>query len=291
MEKDFIKDLFADKLANAEAPVNPELWNAISAKVASQTTASAGTLSATAKIIIGLGTAATITVASILYFNGEEKTPQQLEKTELTQQQEVSENLPDGPSPEENKLAKETKSKKNDVQPWSCASFQIGSQELIFDQYIDTNSFRKERKDKVVYDPETNMLLSIAEADPVAQKTQPSSSNSVKANAAVKDSVEQLKTRQNEVQIGELPNIFTPNNDSENDFFFVPVKGIQDFALTVLNQDNEPVFRTSDPNFKWDGRDAQGNLIPSGSKLVYFFTGKSSQGDTISRHNRLEIRY
>jgi hypothetical protein len=283
VEKDFIQELFAEKLANAEAPVNPELWNAISAKVATQTAVSAS-LSTTAKLIIGLGTAATITVASVLYFNREEQRPNPENKTVVSSDEQLSENtIQDertitGESSAE--VAKTAVSQALSVEEIRFIEPKVEEEEIM---NLDVVSFpdpennpvsqKHEQQNKEVF------LFHKTKENPLADK----------ANTGT-DSQEKNSERSS-IEIGELPNIFTPNNDNENDYFFIPVKGIQDFALTVLNQNNETVFRTTDPNFKWDGRDAQGNLVPSGTKLIYFFTGKGAQGDTISRHNRLEIRY
>lgn len=284
VENDFIKDLFADKLANAEAPVNPELWNAISAKVAGQTVSTG--LSSAAKIVIGLGTAATITVASVLYFSQKEEQPKKENKALVSNNEPLSEN-----TLQQNSI--ET------VQPSSKVAQTAVSQALSTEEirFIEPNEGKEEALNQDIIsfpDPEN----SVSEKQDQQRNKEVFPLNKTKENTVADkantntgaDSQEKTNERSS-IEIGELPNVFTPNSDNDNDFFFIPVKGIQDFVLTVLNQDNETVFRTTDPNFKWDGRDAQGNLIPSGTRLIYFFTGKSTQGDTISRHNRLEIRY
>jgi hypothetical protein len=284
VENDFIKDLFADKLANAEAPVNPELWNAISAKVAGQTVSTG--LSSAAKIVIGLGTAATITVASVLYFSQKEEQPKKENKALVSNNEPLSEN-----TLQQNSI--ET------VQPSSKVAQTAVSQALSTEEirFIEPNEVKEEALNQDIIsfpDPENSVSEKQdqqrnKEVFPLNKTKENTVADKVNTNTGA-DSQEKTNERSS-IEIGELPNVFTPNSDNDNDFFFIPVKGIQDFVLTVLNQDNETVFRTTDPNFKWDGRDAQGNLIPSGTRLIYFFTGKSTQGDTISRHNRLEIRY
>jgi hypothetical protein len=284
VENDFIKDLFADKLANAEAPVNPELWNAISAKVAGQTVSTG--LSSAAKFVIGLGTAATITVASVLYFSQKEEQPKKENKALVSNNEPLSEN-----TLQQNSI--ET------VQPSSKVAQTAVSQALSTEEirFIEPNEVKEEALNQDIIsfpDPENSVSEKQdqqrnKEVFPLNKTKENTVADKVNTNTGA-DSQEKTNERSS-IEIGELPNVFTPNSDNDNDFFFIPVKGIQDFVLTVLNQDNETVFRTTDPNFKWDGRDAQGNLIPSGTRLIYFFTGKSTQGDTISRHNRLEIRY
>ncbi|MGV3630506.1 MAG: gliding motility-associated C-terminal domain-containing protein [Bacteroidota bacterium] len=284
VEKDFIKELFAEKLANAEAPVNPELWNAISAKVATQTAVSAG-LSTTAKLIIGLGTAATITVASVLYFNQKEEQPKAENKTLVAKNKQEKEN----PVPDQDKASDET----TQEVAKTAASQAISTEEIHF---VIPNVYEEDPQTQEIVGPADSENTGTSDKrDQQNEEVLPVNKTTEKQNPLAdktsKPITQEKGTDKTTLEIGELPNIFTPNNDNENDFFFVPVKGVQDFVLTILDQNNETVFRTTDPNFKWDGRDVRGNLVPSGTKLVYFFTGKSAQGDTISRHNRLEIRY
>jgi len=54
--------------------------------------------------------------------------------------------------------------------------------------------------------------------------------------------------------IFELPNVFTPNGDGTNEFFkAIRVRQIHEINLTVVNRWGTPVYKTTDPYFKWDG--------------------------------------
>jgi len=70
-----------------------------------------------------------------------------------------------------------------------------------------------------------------------------------------------------------IPNVFTPNNDSKNDFFKVNVQNINDcfdkFKITVYNRWGQLVFDSDDFHYKWDGKNKEGKLMPDG---VYFYT-------------------
>ena len=50
-----------------------------------------------------------------------------------------------------------------------------------------------------------------------------------------------------------IPNAFTPNNDGENDIFYVRANSITDVYLAVYNRWGQKVFETRDLNQGWDG--------------------------------------
>ena len=52
-EKDFIKELFQEKLAQHQSPVSPELWTSVSSSITSGTTVVSSGLSILTKSIIG----------------------------------------------------------------------------------------------------------------------------------------------------------------------------------------------------------------------------------------------
>ncbi len=69
----------------------------------------------------------------------------------------------------------------------------------------------------------------------------------------------------------KLPNVFTPNNDGKNDFFqaFKPYCGVESIDLVVFNRWGQPVFKSTDPDFRWDGIHMDsGVMVPDG---VYFY--------------------
>ena len=71
--------------------------------------------------------------------------------------------------------------------------------------------------------------------------------------------------------IYDLPNAFTPNGDGDNELF-VP-RGlcfIERVDFKIFNRWGELVFETQDPAIEWDGRNLNGDALPSGT---YFYTG------------------
>jgi len=71
-----------------------------------------------------------------------------------------------------------------------------------------------------------------------------------------------------------VPNVFTPNGDGVNEFFeLVSFEGIETLECIILNRWGNEIRSFNTPNFKWDGKDANGNLVSEG---VYFYTIKAT---------------
>ncbi len=67
-----------------------------------------------------------------------------------------------------------------------------------------------------------------------------------------------------------LPNVFSPNDDGVNDTFHpFPYRFVKDVDMTIFNRWGGEVYRTTDPDIKWDGRhqDTQ-RLVSDG---VYYY--------------------
>lgn len=50
-----------------------------------------------------------------------------------------------------------------------------------------------------------------------------------------------------------IPNIFTPNGDSHNDYFYIIQKGMKEIKCTIYNRWGELIFQWNDVNGYWDG--------------------------------------
>jgi gliding motility-associated-like protein len=64
-----------------------------------------------------------------------------------------------------------------------------------------------------------------------------------------------------------FPNVFTPNSDGANDYFFPLHQNIIRYHLVIYNRWGTVVFESKDPNGRWDGT-AHGQPCPTGT---YFF--------------------
>ena len=78
-----------------------------------------------------------------------------------------------------------------------------------------------------------------------------------------------------------LPNAFTPNDDSKNEFFRGGgfFRGIRDFDMKVLNRWGEVIFTANDPHTGWNGRKQNSGKPAPNGVYVYLirFTGPRGQ--------------
>jgi gliding motility-associated-like protein len=66
-----------------------------------------------------------------------------------------------------------------------------------------------------------------------------------------------------------VPNVFTPNGDGINDFFFIKNENLSDYHLTIYNRWGQAVFESRNLTETWNGRiHNTGNECEAG---VYFY--------------------
>lgn len=69
-----------------------------------------------------------------------------------------------------------------------------------------------------------------------------------------------------------LPNTFTPNGDNHNDLFKPRIKRfISSIDLSIFNRWGGIVYKSTNPDINWDGKDLQGKPLDEG---VYYYTCK-----------------
>ena len=73
-----------------------------------------------------------------------------------------------------------------------------------------------------------------------------------------------------------VPNIFTPNGDFINDFFYPETKGIDTLSIWIYDRWGKRVFKTDDFKTGWDGK-ISGSLAPEGQYYwtIYYIENKS----------------
>lgn len=86
----------------------------------------------------------------------------------------------------------------------------------------------------------------------------------------------------------KIPNIFTPNNDGDNDLFLVSLSGYQNYKCSIFNRWGNLMFETDAPQISWDGRTAAGTLVPTGTYfcVIEFITpsGNYTHKGTVNVH-------
>ncbi|MFZ5552944.1 MAG: gliding motility-associated C-terminal domain-containing protein [Bacteroidota bacterium] len=85
-------------------------------------------------------------------------------------------------------------------------------------------------------------------------------------------------------------NIITPNGDNVNDYLMLESENIKDIYFLVFDGKGAVLFETSDVNFKWDGTDKSGTLLPAG-KYFYRYKATGNDGKQYTDLVQFEIRY
>lgn len=63
----------------------------------------------------------------------------------------------------------------------------------------------------------------------------------------------------------EVPNIFSPNGDGQNDVFVVKTNGANEFLLEIFNRWGAIVYSQTAKRLQWDGRSSAGVKLPAGT--------------------------
>lgn len=88
-------------------------------------------------------------------------------------------------------------------------------------------------------------------------------------------------------EITFIPNIFSPNNDNDNDFFDIQSKGIEEFNIIIYDLSGKEVFQSNDPDFRWNGE------LPDGSKKAgkygYVINAVGEDGRLIPKQGMITV--
>jgi gliding motility-associated-like protein len=86
-----------------------------------------------------------------------------------------------------------------------------------------------------------------------------------------------------------IPNVFTPNSDGINDFFFIHNPNLNDYHLVIYNRWGQMIFESNNLNESWNGKVF--NTGPDCEAGTYFFklSGKRKNGNEIHERYRKGI--
>ena len=79
-----------------------------------------------------------------------------------------------------------------------------------------------------------------------------------------------------------FPNVFTPNNDGENDIFSFRGEKIKEFTCSIFNRWGQEVYNWNTPVGGWDGRTIAGKESPTG-EYFYILKAVDQYGKTIEK--------
>jgi gliding motility-associated-like protein len=156
--------------------------------------------------------------------------------------------------------------------------------ELIIENTIENNSSVSVQKKDVevineidlIEKPISETIISIEnkQTDLVVEKESKNKKSVNKVETALEEKTENEQAPYEELVIentettltaiiGEVPNVFTPNNDGVNDYFMFETENVEAFTVIITDQLDRTVFESNNPKFEWDGRDLGGNLVPN----------------------------
>lgn len=293
-DKDYIKDLFSQKLGNYEAKVNPQLWDKIASQVtvgATAATSSVG-VSLLTKWMIGLGVSAVVATTAVII------STQQSDELPPKNAQDVTVN---NPQSEENVTpVSETVSEEGTNSALRGEDVVSGTVES---RQVATNSPSDRRPASLpVLELPTTKLIDqdhlVDDKHLATPSDQLSTTNVGETNEGnnaeaetpgVSDPLpnDNLITEK-DYWIEKMPDVFTPNNDGVNDEFVINSRGLLDFTIVILDKNSQAIFTSNDPNFRWSGQTRTGDPVADG-KYVYFITAKDSKGNLIKEFSTLLV--
>lgn len=285
-DKDYIEQLFSEKLSNFEVPVNPNLWNGVASSITNSSVIAAKTgMSLVSKVAISLVSLG-IVGSTVVYFSStENRKPIDTEKKQVSSKVASTSEIK-----EEVILNNEISSLSNTrstIDKTIINEKEVSEDVLINDDHQlvfipPVSSFEKSKSPTTVIIPSIPVEIEKNVEDKVTVK-----------ESMVKESVSTNETIQNKlvgtVDTWQKTNVFSPNNDGVNDIFYLKTNHLKEFSISILNEKNQVVFQTQDPNFKWDGTDTRtGEIVPAGN-YSYILFAVDINNQTIKQFNMLTI--
>ena len=309
-DKDPIKDLFRDKLQSHEVMPSKAVWSSVSSSLghSAASTASVGSASflKVAAIAVGVSAAG---VAGFLFLSSDDSEPKKVIEKIVLQEKDLDESI-------------SSETTDSDAQESASPEIMLSqSESLSSEKVISNGSIQDPQPEKIttneslpvstpsesqanaliVDEPTADVLPEENPVSPQVSVTVPAepvvdeveiSATTIEATSQESSSEEvsdELEAPEivNEEQI-VIPNIFTPNGDRVNDIFEIKMEDKLEFQIVILNQQNQPVFKSTDAHFQWDGTMLNGQPAPSGTYL-YYFSAKDMNGKDVTKSSLLTI--
>ena len=275
-EKDQIKELFAKGLQDHQVQVDPALWSSISSSIG--TGAAKTGLGLLAKTLIGV--AASAVVAGAVYLS--------LEQDKPAPKKQEGKTLQEAKKPIESKEVIITKPTKPSIQTLHYDPLPIGCFPIIDDTEFGIPDFDAQPYSGT--NAEVQAFTSAIEPEnvPVVNPTQGQLVQQIATPSQIAPIQEAQAKKTTPIS---LPNIFTPNGDGQNEALQInwDRAEVQDFSIVVLDAQNKVVFKSSDPEFSWNGTDLGEEKLPRGNYI--YFVSAVIDGQKWQQSSNLQIQY
>ena len=288
IEKDYIKELFQEKLTSHEVPVRADLWTSVSSSIGGSSVV-ASSMSIATKIIIAASVSA-VTLVTFYLVNDKNSVPTPIKKENPQEQRIITidplkidkvEVQTENVEVQSENLSGQ---KKNELLPKQAEQRVDCAYDFSTPENESDLNSEFQQSNKIVINKEIVTEKSpekIERQDPIIRNSNPSA-NEIVANP-------EITTKEQESTV-LLPNIFTPNGDGKNDFLSIKIGEVTEFSVVILNQANKVIFTSNDPNFLWDGFATNGEISPAGT-YVYYISAKDLNGKLLTKYSSLTISY
>jgi len=274
IEKDYIKELFQDKLTSHEVPVRADLWTSVSSSIGGSSVV-ASSMSIATKLMIAASVSA-VALVTFYLVNDKNSVPTRIKKENPQEQRIIT---IDTLKIEKEEVKKDEKLLPKQAEQRVDSEYDFPIPENDSDLKSDLQKSNKSDINKEIVTEKGPQK--IEQQDPIIRNNTTSTSEIV--------AKPEIKTKEKESTV-LLPNIFTPNGDGKNDFLSIKIGEVTEFSVVILNQANKVIFTSNDPNFSWDGQSLQGELSPAGS-YVYYINAKDLNGKLLTKYSSLTISY
>lgn len=243
---DNIKELFSKSFEEHSFPVREELWKGVQSKMAAAgvtSVAATKTISLLTKWLIGTAVVSTGVVTALFVGKNESASIKTAPKKPVTTEANKSVQSP-------SKVAIKQSEVENKVVAFD---YDLFMDTLLYKPFclVKDPDFADDIPPVLVAATDVvaeNSTTPIAVAESITKEPQPAivfPENTDKPVSAVLAS-----------ELTKFPNFFSPNNDGNNDEYFVEIANkeqIKSFLVQIFNVQNKLVFQSNDPDFKWNG--------------------------------------
>lgn len=87
----------------------------------------------------------------------------------------------------------------------------------------------------------------------------------------------------------EMPNIFTPNGDGQNDLFTLNIENASSLEIVILNRWGNVVFESTDMNFAWNGKINNSGAVCADGTYFYKFVIIDLNGNETEEHGFVQL--
>lgn len=283
-DKDAIKDLFSEKLSNHEVPVRSDLWSVVQSQLGNTTasTVAAKTISSTLKWMIGIASSVVV-VGTAVWISSPKKVQVSNEvKQTQTANNSVNRTVSNEVVKSDNNEATNLTSLPTKSRPRKA----IIDTKLGNETNLNRNPLFSSSPNLIIEEPVTNET--IKNEIPVIYRVSEPPLKVIVSETKVAEKTDLVVTIP-DGKIEELFNVFTPNGDGVNDYFFLKTENLKDFSIRIFNERDQLVFESTDKDFNWFGYDLSGNMVEKGN-YGYIIFATDLNGKNIRIFKSLTIR-